>query len=196
MLKRLIGLVLAVALLMGVTVMAVSAEEVLTTSKQAITILKAEEGFSKTPYWDYAQWTVGYGTKCPDDKLEEYKNNGISEEAAEQLLCAFLAKFESELHRFMTKTGVSLNQNQFDALILFSYNCGTSWASSVSGGLYNAIVSGATGNALIDAFSRWCNAGGQIKTFLLRRRLCEANLYLNGEYSQTPPGNFGYIFGL
>ena len=191
--KRIICLVLVAVVLLTTVAVGVSADQVLKTSAEAVKLLKAEEGFSKTPYWDYAQWTVGYGTKCPDDKLDAYKKNGISEEAAEALLVKFLARFESELHSFMNRTGVTLNQNQFDALILFSYNCGASWAYSTQGTLYNAIVSGATGNALIDAFSRWCNAGGQIKTFLLRRRLCEANIYLNGVYSQTPPENFGYI---
>ncbi len=191
--KRTIGLILAIAVLISVVAVGVSAETVLATSDEAIRILKLEEGFSKTPYWDYAQWTVGYGTKCPDDKLEEYRQNGISEEEAELLLRTYITKFESEIHGFMIRTGTQLNQNQFDALLLFSYNCGSGWSYETSGGLYNAIVSGATGNQLIDAFSRWCNAGGQIKTFLLRRRLCEANIYLNAEYSQTAPANFGYV---
>ena len=162
-------------------------------SDDALRILKLEEGFSRTPYWDYMQWTVGYGTKCPDDKLEEYKKNGIPENEAEQLLREYVARFESELLKFTNKTGVQLNQNQFDALLLFSFNCGSGWLYDTSGLLYRAIVSGAKGSELINAFSRWCNAGGEIKTFLLRRRLSEANIYLNGQYSQTPPDNFGYV---
>ncbi len=169
------------------------ASELMHASEDAIRILKLEEGFSSTPYWDYAQWTVGYGTKCPDDKLEEYKQNGITEEAAEQLLQEFVARFEGELLKFINKTGVQLNQNQFDALLLFSFNCGSSWIYDANGLLYQTIVSGATGSALINALSRWCNAGGEIKTFLLRRRLSEANIYLNGQYDQTPPENFGYV---
>ena len=189
-------------LLMAVTILAsvlfagaipVSAETEMHMSAEAIDILKAEEGFSQKPYWDYAQWTVGYGTKCPDDKLDEYKTNGISRDAAESLLRSFVARFEAELDSFIKRTGVTLNQYQYDALLLFSYNCGTSWAYSTSGVLYKAIVGGATGNELINAFSRWCNAGGQIKTFLLRRRQCEANLYLNGIYSQKVPEHFGYV---
>ena len=191
--KRFASLLLAVVMLMGVAAVDASADEVLTASDEAIRILKAEEGFSSKPYWDYAQWTVGYGTKCPDDKLDYYKENGISEAEAEELLRTYVARFESELYKFMNKNGTQLNQNQFDALLLFSYNCGSGWSYDTSGGLYNAVVSGVTGNTLIDAFSRWCNAGGQIKTFLLRRRLSEANMYLNGVYSQTPPENFGYV---
>ena len=160
-------------------------EKKLTSSDEMIRILKLEEGFSKKPYWDYAQWTVGYGTKCPDDKLEYYKQNGIPEEDAEQLLREFLQMFESEVHNYMKKTNTQLNQNQFDALVLFSYNCGSSWSYDKTGGLYNAVRKGATGNVLIDAFTRWCNAGGQIQTYLLRRRLSEANMYLNGEIGRA-----------
>ena len=191
--KRLICLLLAVVLLMSVALPSVMADEVLSISQEALDILKLEEGFSTTPYWDYAQWTVGYGTKCPDDKLEEYRQNGISEEDAEQLLRTYIAKFESELHSFMIRTGVWLDQKQFDALMLFSYNCGTGWSYDTTGVLYNAIVGKATGSELVNAFARWCNAGGEVKTFLLRRRLCEVNIYLNGEYSQTASEKYGYV---
>ena len=210
---------LAVTLLMGAMLFGVSAQEVqppaettqptettqpsetvpettsqvLVTSDDAIRILKLEEGFSTYPYWDYAQWTVGYGTKCPDDKLEYYRQNGITEEEAEALLRQFVARFESELHSFMIRTGTQLDQKQFDALLLFSYNCGTGWAYETSGGLYNAIVGGATGSELVNAFARWCNAGGQVRTYLLRRRLCEVNIYVNGQYSQKPPEQYGYV---
>lgn len=191
--KRVITAMIVAVLWISIAFLGVRAEEVLGISDEAIRILKLEEGFSTYPYWDYAQWTVGYGTKCPEDKLEEYKENGISEEAAEELLRGFLAKFEGELHAFMIRSGIQLSQQQFDALMLFSYNCGSGWSYDTNGGLYNAIVSGATGSDLVNAFARWCNAGGQIKTFLLRRRLSEVNIYLNGEYSQTPPEQFGYV---
>ena len=194
--KRVLCCVLSMVLVLGLMIpgiTTVSAAENMTSSDEAIRILKLEEGFSAKPYWDYAQWTVGYGTRCPDDKLEEYKKNGISKEAAEALLRKQLNNFEKEVNKFIAKTGISANQNQFDAMTLFSYNCGTSWIYQTTGVLYKAIVSGATGNALINAFSRWCYAGGEIKTFLLRRRLCEANMYINAEYSQQPPENFGYV---
>ena len=191
--KRIAGLLLAVVILVSMLSVGVSAEELMTTSDEAVAMLKAEEGFSSKPYWDYAQWTVGYGTKCPDDMLEYYKQYGITEAEAESLLRTYLLRFETELHKFMNRTGVKLNQNQFDALLLFTYNCGSGWSYDTTGIFYNPILSGATGNDLIYDFSRWCSAGGQILTSLLRRRLCEANIYLNGVYSQTMPENYGYV---
>ena len=191
--RRLAVFLLSAVMLLSMLCIGVSAEEVMVTSDEAIAMLKAEEGFSSKPYWDYAQWTIGYGTKCPDDMLEYYKQYGIQEGEAESLLRNYLSRFEEELHKFTARTGVNLTQNQFDALLLFTYNCGSGWSYETSGIFYNAIVSGATGNDLVYAFSRWCSAGGQILTGLLRRRLCEANLYLNGIYSQTIPETLGYV---
>lgn len=195
--KRLASLLLACVLVVSVLTVGavpVSAESTLKTSQQCIDTLKAEEGFSRFPYWDYAQYTVGYGTRCPDDMLDYYTENGITEAEAEALLYNYLNQFEEELHnKLISKYQLTLSQHQFDALVMFSYNCGTAWLYKETDNLRNAIVSGATGNELIDRFARWCNAGGQILTALLRRRLCEANMYLNGIYSQKAPDNFAYV---
>ncbi len=195
--KRITGLLLAVVILVSILpagAITVSAASALNTSDECIKILKAEEGFVKYPYWDYAQYSIGYGTRCPDDKLDYYSKNGITEAEAEALLRVYLDAFEEDVNvDLIDKFGLTLTQNQFDALIMFSYNCGTGWIYNDKDNLRKAIINGATGNELIDRFSRWCNAGGEIKTFLLKRRLCEANMYLNGVYSRTVPENFGYV---
>ncbi len=160
---------------------------------EGMRILKLEEGFSVKPYWDYTQWTVGYGTECPADMLEYYKANGISQSDAEALLREHMAEIEADIDKFVAKYGLTLNQNQYDALVLFSYNCGTAWCSETTGTFHNAIKNQATGSDLIHAFALWCSAGGEIKDFLVRRRLSEANMYLNGVYSQTPPENYCFV---
>ena len=176
------------------TVPAVTEPSILTASADCLSVLKAEEGFSRTPYWDFTQYTVGYGTRCPDDMVEYYTQNGITEAEAETLLRNHLAGMERDIHvKIIDKYGLTLTQNQFDALVLFSYNCGTAWAYETNGTFHQAIITGATGNDLIRAFALWCSAGGQIRTFLLRRRLSEANMYLNAAYSKTPPENYCYV---
>ena len=193
--RRVTGFVLAVILL--VSVMFAGAMPVLADDQVAsdacIALLKAEEGFSKYPYKDYSQMTVGYGTRCPDDMLAYYTANGITEEEAETLLRNHLVNVYDDLYKFAARNSLTFTQNQFDALVMFSYNVGTGWTADASGTVPKALVAGATGNDLIRALALWCNAGGNILTPLLRRRLCEANIYLNNEYSQTPPDHYCYV---
>ncbi len=194
--RKIVGIALALAALAGLLVFgspSVLADDVLTASDECIEILKLEEGFSVKPYWDYTQYTVGFGTKCPDDMVDYYTENGITEQEAETLLRNHLAYVEEDLNGFAAKNSLSLSQNQFDALLLFSYNCGTGWVYTPSGTFYTAVASGATGNDFIRAIALWCSAGDKVQTFLLRRRLSEANMYLNGIYSQTPPDNYCYV---
>ena len=164
-----------------------------TISTEGMRILKLEEGFSKYPYWDYSQWTVGYGTRCPDNKREEYSEYGITEEAAEILLHNHLIGVYNDLNGFATKNGLTFSQNQYDALVLFSYNCGTGWIYDSTGTLPKALKAHATGNELIRAFAVWCSAGGSIKDYLLRRRLSESYMYLEGGYTQNAPSNYCYV---
>lgn len=193
--KRILCILLSAVLLLTLLPLgAVSAKaaSALTTSQDAVNLLKAFEGFSAKPYWDYSQYTVGYGTRCPDADLERYQRDGITEEEAEALLRTYLTSVEKSINSFADKNGLSLSQNQFDAIILFSFNCGTAWLYETSQ-FRTAILEGATGNQLIHAMTLWCNAGGSILTGLVRRRLAEANMYLNGVYSTTPPSNYCYV---
>ena len=195
--KRVISLLLAFVLVLGAavcSVQSVSAESEMTVSDELVKVLKLEEGFVRYPVWDYAQFSIGYGTRCPDDMLEYYRENGITESEAELLLRNHLTNTEKVVNtKLIDKYGLSLSQNQFDAIVSFCYNMGTAWISNPSQNIHKQIVSGATGNALIDAFSRWCNAGGVVQDFLIRRRLSEANMYLNGAYSRSIPSTYCYV---
>ena len=164
------------------------------TSEDCVNLIKEEEGFSAKPYYDYGQYTVGYGTRCPDDKLDYYRTNGITVEEAEALLREYMIDTEDSIESFAIRSGLNLTANQFDSLVMFSYNCGTRWTTETNGTFYNAIVNGATGNDLIRAYGLWSTAGGSFLDGLIRRRLCEANMYLNGVYSKTAPENYCYVF--
>ncbi len=163
-------------------------------SAECLRILKLCEGFSEKPYWDFAQYTVGYGTRCPDDKVNYYTQHGITVEEAEALLQDHLRLIEKDIQeQIIDKYALEMPQHRFDALILFSYNCGTGWTFDTTGTFHQAIVTGATGNELIRSFALWCSAGGEVRTYLLKRRLSEANMYLNNTYDQTPPNNYCYV---
>ena len=66
-----------------------------TSSEDFIAVLKTMEGFYRRAQWDYKQYTVGYGTRCPDDKVDYYRNNDITEEEALALLRKELDYFEN-----------------------------------------------------------------------------------------------------
>ena len=196
--KKMTSWLLAIVLIVSciTVVMAVTAEETvpaMTMSEEGMKLLKAEEGFSQYPYWDKKQYTVGYGTRCPDDKVDYYTKYGITHEEAELLLKDYMTEMEKTLNTYLKKYGVILAQNQYDAIALFSYNVGANWTTNESGVIFDAITYGATGNELIRAFGLWCKSNGMIQDYLLRRRMSEANLYLNGVYSKEPPESYGYV---
>ena len=196
--KRITSFLLAIVLFTGLVLTAAPtahAASEMKASDALVEVLKKEEGFSAKPYWDYAQYTVGYGTRCPDDMFDEYSKNGISEEDADILLRNYLSATENTINKkFIDAYGLTLTQGQFDALITFTYNCGSGWINKTGDRFFNAVKNGATGSELINAFALWCTAGGQILPGLVRRRLCEANMFLNGEYSTTKPSNYGYVY--
>ena len=189
-------MVLSMVVGFPVTVRAASSMEL---SQDAMNILKTIEGFSAKPYWDVSQWTVGYGTKCPDDKLAQYQQKGITEEEALVLLDQELQRFQSAINGFVDKYSLQLQQHQFDALVMFSYNCGEGWTSETTGYFNNAVRNGATGTEFIYALCLWSSAGGEF--ILTKRRMSEANMYLNGVYEAynksedgTYPESFKYVY--
>jgi lysozyme len=88
------------------------------TSKDGMNILRALEGKVLTAYKDIAGiWTIGYGHTGPDVK----PGMTITDKEAEQLLNADLIPREKAVSELVT---VALNQNEFDALVMFVYNIG------------------------------------------------------------------------
>lgn len=162
-------------------------------SQECIDVIKTFEGFSAKPYWDNGHYTVGYGTTpLNDDDLERYKAEGISKEEAEELLEYYVNTMGSSINSFIKKYNLVINQGQFDALLSFTYNCGVGWLYKEST-IRTAIIEGKTGNDLIFAFGQWSNVGTTILTGKVKRRLIEANMYLNGVYSMTVPSNYCYV---
>lgn len=193
--KKAISFLLSAAIMLGLlcgTAPEVRAESGMTTSDACIDMIKDMEGFSKYPYYDNGQYTVGYGTACPSEDYDRYKADGITEAEADKLLRNYLASFESSLNSFISTYSLSLEQYQFDALLSFTYNVGSNWMRKES--LFRtAVIEGATGNDFIFAIARWCTASGRVLPMLIERRLIEANMYLNGVYSKTVPSNYRYV---
>lgn len=169
--------------------------ETMTSSDAFVEILKQREGFSKYPYKDNSQWSIGYGTRVPSGKLEYYQKNGITEAEAEKLMRDMLKDFENSVLKFAAKYNFTLTQNEFDALVSFTYNCGDAWTTNTSGYMNRAAREKWTGSDFLYAILLWSTSAGQY--ILINRRLYEANMYVNGIYQKNydkENGNFKYVF--
>ena len=71
---------------------------------------------------------------------------------------------------------VKLNQNQFDALVSFTYNLGAGalGSSTLLGKLNRGDFEGAA-----DEFPKWNKAGGKVLNGLVKRRAAERSLFLS-----------------
>ncbi len=117
-----------------------------------------------------AYYTIGWGHSGPDIK----KDDIISYERAEFLLTSDLARCAKALNTLCKETNVELNQNQFDALISFSYNTGTHALSNST--LWKYLESGEIDKASAQ-FERWVYASGVKSTALVTRRAQERKLF-------------------
>ncbi len=184
MISGLLAIVMLLSFLPGMAVKA-SADSAMSTSEDAVNLIKAYEGFSATAYWDNTQWSIGYGTKSTQGAT-------ITVEEAHTAMMAELLEVETALNEFTAKYGRYLTQNQFDALVSLSYNCGTKWMTS-DGRLRQAVTDGKTGNDFLFAISLWANISSVPNAGLLKRRMSEANLYLSATYDKAMPSNYTYV---
>ena len=192
--RRIFNIILLLLLLISLVfpTVPVKAAEAMRPSQDCVEVLKKVEGFTKYPVLDYTQYTVGYGTKCPDDDLGRYRSQGITQSEAEELLKSYLETMCEQLNQFASSNNLTLKQNQFDALVLFTYNVGSGWMVGTSD-IKTAILTGMDGNDLIYYLSRWCTADYKVVPGLVGRRLAEADLFLNGNYSTSSPSYYSYV---
>ena len=199
MMKRIAGVtfvaILALSICFALWTQPVAADEItpMQVSEKMVKLIEQMEGFDAVPFWDYSQWTVGFGSRCPDEDLERYRENGITPEEADQLMRGELAKFVTDVNSFMVRNQIQLEQHQFDALVSFVYNVGSSVLKNNSNTVIQAILNGAEGNDFMFAMGQWCSAGGDFLYGLLRRRMMESNIYLYGTYTTELPESYCYV---
>lgn len=158
----------------------------LKTSEACIQFIKEHEGMAPTPMWDYAQYSVGYGSRYDVDHPENNPiqiSNPITEEEADYLLRYSLAySSEPGVNGAIKKANFTHNQAQYDALVSITYNLGLQWVGS-SYSIYKYIMGAPYGEMeFVNSLGSWCNAGGQVLHGLCMRRMEEAELYLHGDY--------------
>ncbi len=93
-------------------------------SSKGIALISKLEGFRSKPYLDSANVaTIGYGsTFYLDGRRVKMTDDPISKDDAHRLLSIVANKFAVSVDKYVT---TCLNQNQFDALVSFTYNVGS-----------------------------------------------------------------------
>ena len=160
---------------------------VLKSSEALVEFVKQHEGFSAYAYWDYSQWTIGYGTAC---KKDEYPN-GISKSEADYLLRVELKEFEDDIDKILAKGTVKHTQSQYDAIVSFTFNLGAQWAKSGNKIYQYILFGGHTELEFVNTMGAWSSAGGSVVQSLMRRRMDEADMYLNRNYERFGSTYYG-----
>lgn len=143
-------------------------------SKNGIDLIAEFEGFRSKPYLDSAGVaTIGYGsTFYMDNKKVTMQDEPISECDARILLVLVANKFADQVD---DSVGVTLNQNQFDALVSFTYNLGIGALRRST--LLRKVNANPKDKSIAREFERWVIAGGRVLNGLVKRRKKEAELY-------------------
>lgn len=143
----------------------------MTISKTGLELIKSFEGLSLKAYKPVPTekyWTIGYGHYGPDVK----KDMKITKQQAEEMLKRDIVSYVNGVNSSLK---VEVNQNQFDALVSFAYNCGVYALSSSALMRY---VNQKKFEQASNEFGRWVHSGKTVLKGLVRRRETEKILFL------------------
>ncbi|MFN3074739.1 lysozyme [Acinetobacter sp. TY2] len=143
-----------------------------TVSTTGIALICSFEGLKLKAYDDgVGVWTIGFGTTIYPNGIKVRKGDTCTEAQAKAYMAHDLKKFESAVDSAVT---VSINQNQFDALVSLTYNIGTgAFKESTLLKRLNALdYKGASAQ-----FAVWNKGGGRVMQGLVNRRAVERELF-------------------
>ncbi len=139
-------------------------------SERGLNLIKSYEGCRLTAYKCPAnKWTIGWG-----HTNGVHQGMVITQAQADQFLFEDVQRFVNAVNQYQVR--FNFNQNQFDALTSFAYNCGE--------GSLAAVMSCCNTKKEIAEECKLYNksSDGQILNGLVRRREEEYNLFMSGEY--------------
>lgn len=151
-------------------------------SDNGISFICAREGFHSTCYSDYSQSSIGYGTKCMGSSVQPHASGShtITKEAAMNALRTQVNSTYAPRVRTQTK-GITMNQNQFDALVSLCYNCGGGNTMISNSPLVKYLKGELSESQARSNYSNYIvTAGGKKLPGLVNRRNAEADLFFSG----------------
>jgi GH24 family phage-related lysozyme (muramidase) len=148
-------------------------------SPEGIGFIADYESFYSEPYrgLDSQNQTIGYGHVIMIDE----NFTSISSDEAKDLLEKDLDAFVHVVNTLVV--GLTLSQNQFDALVSFSYNCGVTALKNST--LLKDIKANSKMEKIKEDFLMWCNCNGERALGLYRRRFDEFEMYESADYTRT-----------
>lgn len=145
------------------------------TGPKGLALIRDFEGCELKAYRDaVGVWTIGYGHTSAAGSPQVKAGMTITAAQAEEILKRDLAQYERAV---LTAVKVPLSQEQFDALVSWTYNLGaksllvSTLLKKLNAGDYAAVPA---------EMKRWNRAGGKTLKGLVRRREAEAFLWSTG----------------
>lgn len=134
-------------------------------SEKGLRLIKNFEGCRLTAYKCSAGvWTIGWGHTAGVKQ-----GMTITQKQADDMLKTDLVVYENHVKSLKRE----FNQNEFDALVSFCYNCGI--------GSLKTLCKNRTNAQIAEALLLYNKAGGRVLEGLNRRRKAERELFLSGK---------------
>ena len=157
-------------------------------SSDLITMLKGFEGYGEKvnpsqgnrsnvrPYWDHAQWSIGYGSYAGSRNRNQRPNVEWTPAQAEQQLRSQLRPYRNNVESINRRGRYQWGAAQLDALTSFAYNIGSINQLTANGTRSNREIA--------DKMLEYTRASGRRISGLVNRRRIERQKFLSG-MSQT-----------
>lgn len=143
-------------------------------NEEGLTLIKKYEGCKLTAYKCPAGvWTIGYGNTFYEDGTKVKQGDKITKERAEELFRNTVEKKFAEPVRKLIKK--YLNDNQFSAIVSFTYNVGIGNLKSST--LLKKVNANPSDPSIASEFAKWNKSGGKVLAGLTKRRKSESELY-------------------
>lgn len=154
----------------------------LSMGSEGVNMIKDYESFQANAYRDPGSGnqpiTIGYGTTRINGKKVKLGDTITEAEASNLLDKQLSTNYELTVKRYVK---VDLTQNEYDALVSFTYNVG---GGNFAGSTLLRKLNEGDYLAAADQFLRWNKSDGQVMRGLTRRRQAEKDLFL-----KNSPGN-------
>jgi len=142
------------------------------TSEAGLRLIKEFEGFrSKAYVCPAGVLTIGYGHTSAAGEPAVVRGMEITNGVAHEILRSDLERFERGVTRLVK---VDLEQNQFDVLVSFAFNCGL---GNLKKSTLLKRVNAKRFEDVPAELMKWTKGGGKVLPGLVRRRRAEAEMW-------------------